>query len=190
MYQAKSGVKKISLYHGGGGRGGKQVCVPPKKSCSKWAETYFGFGIFEIWWILCVLFTDRQTHTQTHKHTNTRRSDQISRSARETERLKIELFTAGHSKSEVNISLLLATVDIQIYNKNSRLHVKRLFSLSQRVKTAKQKSKDSPLHVTSMRNHYVSQVFERIYGLTDRDIVYEHHTNNFASCSEIYCSDG
>ena len=40
--QSKSGVKNFSLYWGGGGGGF------PQKSCSKWAETCFAFGIFEI----------------------------------------------------------------------------------------------------------------------------------------------
>ena len=44
MYQPKSGVKKFCPLVGGGGGGGS----PKKKSCSKWAETHFGFGIFEI----------------------------------------------------------------------------------------------------------------------------------------------
>ena len=81
-------------------------------------------------------------------------------------------------KEKVCIPLLLTAVDIQIYNVN------RLFLFSQ---AAKQKSKDCRLHVTSIRNHFVSHVFERIYGLTDRDNVYEVHTNNF---SEIYWSAG
>ena len=46
MYQAKSGVKNFP-FTGKGGRG-----APPQKSCSEWAETNFGFGIFEIQWFL------------------------------------------------------------------------------------------------------------------------------------------
>ena len=59
---------------------------PPKKSCSEWAETHFGFGIFEIRWFPggrggpSVRY--KHTDNQPTRHTDTRHSDQISRSAR------------------------------------------------------------------------------------------------------------
>ena len=89
MYQAKSGVKNFSLYRG--------VGVPPRKSCSEWAETNFGFGIFEIRLFpgggsLCEIQMDRQP--------DTRHSDQISCSARRDSTTK--KWTIWEKKSLLN----------------------------------------------------------------------------------------
>ena len=89
MYQAKSGVKNLSLYWGGS--------PPPRESCSEWAETNFGFGIF---WDPMISQEEgggvSVRYKQPDNRTDTRHSDQISRSAWETARLKrVFIFSVG-----------------------------------------------------------------------------------------------
>ena len=50
--QAKSGVEKFSPYWG---EGVGVIGGVPKKSFSKWCETHFGFGIFEIQYFFGVI---------------------------------------------------------------------------------------------------------------------------------------
>ena len=125
MYQAKSGVKKISLYWwgGGGGRGGPGS---PKKSGSKWAETYFGFGIFEIRSLLGAVFT--------HRPTDRHYSDQISRSTQETERLKSEMkrwrnffFGSEHVSSQIWCYLKLVRWRVRWRDKKWDEELKKFF---------------------------------------------------------------
>ena len=73
---------------------------PQKKSCSKWAETNFGFGIFEIQWFPGggVPLWD------TARWTDTRHSDQISCSARRDGAAKNSNDIHSHYISTISIS--------------------------------------------------------------------------------------
>ena len=96
--------QKIFPFSWGGG--GVGVGVPKKKSCSKWAETHFGFGIFEI-----RSFsggggvrkvngaTSKQASKQADRQTSGHHSDQISRAVSYRQ-------TSGHHSDQISRSAL------------------------------------------------------------------------------------
>ena len=105
MYQAKSGVKNFSLYWGGS----------PWKSCLEWAETNFGFGIFEIQWFFLGGVPLWDTNIHAPNQTDTCRSDQISRSACRDSMTKNKDVT-GPTKSVLQIVRWIFQIDLWCNN--------------------------------------------------------------------------